>query len=102
MQEDFLHVPWLHDRVVPHDVLGAVVAQRLPPVPTWPAWSNDTARAMLDRDPEASRGQPREASGSRSHIARVVLFDTDEASRPASRGLGVAVAHRPRGIIRYG
>ena len=59
MQEDLLHVPWLHDRVVPHDVLGAVVAQRLPPVPTWPAWSNDTARAMLDRDPEAYRGRPR-------------------------------------------
>ena len=49
------------------------------------------------------RGRPREASGSRSHIAHVVSFDTNEVSRPASRlaskGLGIAVAHRPRGII---
>ena len=34
----------------------------------------------------------------------MVLFDTDEASRPASRpasrGLGIAVQHRSRGIIR--
>ena len=34
------------------------------------------------------RGQPRTASGSRSAIARVVLFDTEWASRPAIVRLG--------------
>ena len=66
MQQDLLHVPRLHARVVTHLDVGP------------------RSRSLS----RPSRGQPRTASGSRSAIARVVFFDTEWASRPAIVRLG--------------
>ena len=59
--------------------------------PTSPAWYY-----LIRMRP---RGPPREGLERPRDVARMVLFDTDRASRPASRSLGIAVPHRPHGII---